>query len=59
MSATFSNDKLSSYEDFPEKNGSVSVHRKSIQSTAIQILQIKQGQSREIVNDILAQTTPE
>ena len=41
------NDKLSSYEELLEKNGSVSVHHKNIQSLAIKMLQIKHGESPE------------
>ena len=51
------NDKLSSYEELLEKNGSVSVDHKNIQRLAIEILQIKHGQSREIVTDLFTQKT--
>ena len=53
------NDKLSFYEELLEKDGSVSVHHRNIRSLAIEILQIKHGQSREIVTDIFTQTTQE
>ena len=46
-------DKLSSYEHLLEKVGSVSIHHRNIQSFAIEMLQIKHGQSREILTDIL------
>ena len=51
------NDKLSSYEELLEKDGSVSVHHTNIQSPAIEMLQIKHDQSREIVTDNFTQTT--
>ena len=38
---------------------SVSVHHRNIQSLAIEILQIKHGQSREFVTDTLIQTIEE
>ena len=47
------NYKLPSYEELLEKDWSVSVHHKNIQSLAIEMLQVKHGQSREIVTDIL------
>ena len=47
------NDKLSSYEELLEKDESVSIHHKNIQSLAIKMFQIKHGQSPEIVSDIL------
>ena len=50
------NDRLSSYEELLEKDGSVSVHHRNIQSLATEMLQIKHGQSREIVNDIFTQS---
>ena len=37
------NNKLSSYEELLEKDGSVSIHHKNIQSLAIEMLQIKHG----------------
>ena len=46
------NDKLSPNEELPEKDGSVSVHLRNIQSLAIEMLQIKHGQPCEIVTDI-------
>ena len=49
------NDKLSSYEELLEKDGSVSIrHKKSL---AIEIFQVKHGQSPEIVSDIFTQIT--
>ena len=51
------NDKLSSYEELPEKDGSVSIHHKNIQSLAIEMFQKKHGQSPEIVSTISTQTT--
>ena len=51
------NDRLSSYEELLEKDGSVSIHHKNIQSLAIEMFQINHGQSPEIVNDIFTQTT--
>ena len=50
-------DKLASYEELLEKDGSVSLHHRNIQSLAIEMLQIKHGQSREITTDIFTQTT--
>ena len=43
------NDKFSSYEELLEKDRSVSVHQRNIQSLAIEMFQIKLDQSREIV----------
>ena len=51
------NDKLSSYEEILEKDGSVSIHHKNIQSLTIEMFQIKPEQSPEIVSDIFPQTT--
>ena len=51
------NDKQSSYEKLLEKNGSVSVHHRNIRSLAIEMLQIKHDQSREIVTDVFTQVT--
>ena len=53
------NDKLLFYEELLEKDGSVSVHDRNIQTLAIEMLQIKHGQYREIVTDIFIQTTQE
>ena len=49
------NDELSSYEKVLEKDGSVYVYYRNIQGLAIEMLQIKHGQSREIVTDIFRQ----
>ena len=51
------NDKLPSYEELLEKDGSVLIHHKNNQSLAIEMFQIKHGQPPEIVSDIFAQTT--
>ena len=51
------NDK--SYEELLEKDEPVSVHHRSIQSLAIEMLQVKHGQSCEIVIYIFTQTTHE
>ena len=53
------NDKLSSYEELLEKDWSVSVHHRSIQSLATEMLQVKHDQSREIVTDIFTKATQE
>ena len=53
------NDKLSSYEELLEKDVSVSVHHRNIQSLAIEMLEIKHGQSHEIVTNIFTQATQE
>ena len=53
------NEKLSSFEEILEKEGSVSVHHRNIQSLAIEMLQIKHGQSCETVTDIFTQITQE
>ena len=53
------NDKLSSYEDLLNKDGSVSIHHRNIQGLAREILQIKHGQSCETVTDIFTQKTKE
>ena len=50
------NNNLCSYEELLKKDGSVSIHHKNIQSLAIEMFQIKYGQSPEIINDIFAQT---
>ena len=49
------NGKLSPYAELLEKDGSVSVHHRNIQSLAIEMLQIKHGKSRKIVTDIFIQ----
>ena len=51
------NDKLSSYEEVLEKDGLVSIHHKNIQGLAIEMFQIKHGQSPDIVSNIFTQTT--
>ena len=48
---------LSSYEELLEKDGSVSIQHKYIQSLAIEMFQIKHGHSSEIFSDIFTQTT--
>ena len=55
------NDKPSSYEELLEKDGSISVQHRNIQSLrkAIKVLQVKHIQSREIVCDIFTQVTQE
>ena len=53
------NDKLPSYEELLEKDWSVSVHHRNIQGLTVEILQVKHGQSREIVTGIFTQTTQE
>ena len=53
------NDKLSSYEELLEKDWSVSVQNKNIHNLAIEMLEVKHGQSREIVTAIFTQTTQE
>ena len=52
----FQNDKLSSYEELLKKDWSVSVHHRNIQNLATEMLQVKHGQSREIVTDIYLYT---
>ena len=47
------NDELPSYEELLGKDGSVSIHHKNTQSLAVEMFQIKHGQSPEIVGDIL------
>ena len=51
------NDKLSSYEELLEKDGSISIHYKNIQSLATEMFQIKHGQCPETVSNIFTQTT--
>ena len=53
------NDKLSSYKEIIEEDESFSVHHRNIQSLVIVMLQIKHGQSRKIVTDIITQVTQE
>ena len=48
------NNKLSSYKELVEKDGSVSVNHRNIQSLAIEMIQIK---SHETVTDIFTQVT--
>ena len=47
------NNKLSSYEEPLEKDESVSIHHRNIQSLATDIFQIKLSQSPEILTDIV------
>ena len=51
------NNKLSSYEEPLEKDESVSIHHRNIQSLATDIFQIKLSQSPEILTDIVTLTT--
>ena len=51
------NDKLLSYEELLEEDGSVSVYHRNIQSFAIEMFQIKYDRSHEIVTDISTQVT--
>ena len=51
------NDKLSSYEELLEKDGSVSIHHKNIQSVFMEMFYIKYRDSPEIVSNIFLQTT--
>ena len=51
--------KLSSYEELLEKDGSVSVDHRNIQSLVIEMLQIKHGQSHEVVTNVFTQVTQE
>ena len=51
------NDKVSFFEELLEKDVSASVHHRNIQSLSIKMLQIKHGQSREIVTDIFTGNT--
>ena len=50
-------DKLSSSAEILEKDGSVSVHHRNIQSIVIETFETKHGQSPEIVTDIFTQIT--
>ena len=49
------NNKLSFYEKLLEKDGSVSVHHRNIQSLAVEMIQKKHGQPRGIVTDIYSE----
>ena len=51
------NNKLSSYEEPLEKDESVSIHHRNIQSLTTDIFQIKLSQSPEILTDIVTLTT--
>ena len=56
------NDKLRRmkyFEEVLEKDGSVSVHHRNIQSLAIEIRPIKHGHSHEIVPDLYRPVTQE
>ena len=53
------NDKRSSYEELLEKDGSVSVDHRNIQSLVIEMLQIKHGQSHEVETNVFTQVTQE
>ena len=48
---------LTFYEELLKKDASVTVHHRNIQSLAIEMLQIKHGQSHEIVTDLFTQVT--
>ena len=50
-------DTLPSYEELPEKDGSVSIYHKNIQSLAIEMFQTNHRQPPEMFSDIFAQTT--
>ena len=52
-------DKLLSYEELLEKDGSLSVHHKDIQSLAEEMLQIRHGHSREIITYIFTRIIQE
>ena len=51
------NDKLGSYEELLEKDWSVSIPHKNIQSLSIKMFQVKHGQSPEFVSNIFIQKT--
>ena len=52
----YSNKKLS-YENFLEKDNSVSIHHKNIQALAIEMFKVKHKQCPEITDDIFVERT--
>ena len=50
-------DKKSSYENFLEKDNSVSIHHKNIQALAIEIFKVKHKLCPEITSDIFMERT--
>ena len=48
-------DKSSSYEELLQRDGSVSIHHRNIQSLAIEMFKVKHDMSPEIVNDVFTQ----
>ena len=51
------NDKLLSYDELLEKDGSVSVHHRNIQNLPIGMFHIKRDLSPEVATDIFTQAT--
>ena len=48
-------DKKSSFEEFLEKDGSVSVHRRNIQAHITEMYQVKSGYKTRIFSDLFNQ----